>query len=111
MPKSSIEEVAELVWHYLKCYRTGTQKSWFKRFEVWDDNKKLKRLPTLLKGRAWAIFDSLPDTSTNTYVYLKESLLSTLSPDTRKIDETPMVSWDEESFVRTRKAMMKWLKT
>ena len=40
-------------------------RSWFKRFEVcaaansWDDAKKLLHLPTLLKGRAWAIFDSL----------------------------------------------------
>ena len=46
----------------------------------WDDEKKLKRLPTLLKGRAWAIFDSLPDT----YVHLKEALLSRLSPNTEK---------------------------
>ena len=36
-------------------------RSWFKRFEVcaaangWDDARKLLRLPTLLKGRAWAI--------------------------------------------------------
>ena len=43
--------------------------SWFKRFEVcaaansWDDAKKLLRLPTLLKGRAWAIFDSLGEDS------------------------------------------------
>jgi len=65
-------------------------KSWFKRFEVcavaneWDDDKKLKRLPTLLKGRAWAIFDSLPDTSTDTYAHLKEALLSKLSPDTEE---------------------------
>jgi len=50
----------------------------------WDDDKKLKCLPTLLKGRAWAIFDSLPDTSTNTYAHLKEALLSRLSPDTEE---------------------------
>jgi len=46
--------------------------------------KKLKRLPTLLKGRVCAIFDSLPDTSTNTYTHLKEALLSRLSPDTEE---------------------------
>ena len=46
----------------------------------WDDEKKLKRLPTLLKGRAWAIFDSLPDT----YAHLKEALLSRLSPNTEE---------------------------
>ena len=41
----------------------GDAKSWFKRFEVcaaaneWNDEKRLKCLPTLLRGRAWAIFD------------------------------------------------------
>ena len=65
-------------------------RSWFKRFKVcavaneWNDEKKLKRLPTLLKGRAWAIFDSLPDTCTDTYAHLKEALLSRLSPDTEE---------------------------
>lgn len=63
-------------------------KSWFKRFEVcaaaneWDDGKKLLRLPTLLRGRAWAIFDALPDADTGTYAHLKAALLSRLSPDT-----------------------------
>ena len=42
-------------------------KSWFKRYEVcaiangWNDQKKLLRLPTLLKGRSWAVYDSLSD--------------------------------------------------
>ena len=68
----------------------GDAKSWFKRFEVcavaneWDDEKKLKRLPTLLRGRAWAIFDALPDTSTDTYEHLKAALMSGLSPDTEE---------------------------
>ena len=64
--------------------------SWFKRFEVcavansWDDAKKLLRLPTLLKGRAWAIFDSLGEDSTDTYAHLKTALLQRLSPDTEE---------------------------
>ena len=68
----------------------GDAKSWFKRFEVcataneWNNEKKLKRLPTLLRGRAWAIYDALPDASTDTYEHLKEALLSSLSPDTEE---------------------------
>ena len=69
----------------------GDAKSWFKRFEVcataneWNnDEKKLKRLPTLLRGRAWAIYDALPDASTETYEHLKEALLSSLSLDTEE---------------------------
>ena len=63
-------------------------RSWFKRFEVcaaaneWDERKKLLRLPTLLRGRAWASFDALPDTDTDTYDNLKKALLDRLSPDT-----------------------------
>ena len=65
-------------------------RSWFKRFEVcaaansWDDAKKLLRLPTLLKGRAWAIFDSLGEDSTDTYAHLKNALLQRLNPDTEE---------------------------
>jgi len=34
-----------------------------------------------LKGKAWAIFDLLPDTRTDIYMYLNGALLSRLSPD------------------------------
>ena len=54
------------------------------RANEWDDEKKLKRLPKLLKSRAWAIFDSLPDASTDTYAHLKEALLSRLSSHTEE---------------------------
>ena len=56
-------------------------RSWFKRFEVcaaangWDNAKKLLRLPTLLRGRAWAVYDSLDEESTDTYAHLKSALL------------------------------------
>ena len=68
----------------------GDAKSWFKMFKVcavaseWDNDKKLKCLPTLLKGRAWTIFDTLLDTSADTYEHLKEVLLSGLSPNTEE---------------------------
>ena len=73
-----------------KVLQDSDAKSWFKRFEVcaatneWDNGKKLKCLSTLLRGRAWAIFDALPDMSTDTYKHLKEALLSELSPDTEE---------------------------
>ena len=40
-------------------------RSWFKRYEVctlangWNDQKKLLRLPTLLKGRSWATAEAI----------------------------------------------------
>ena len=65
-------------------------KSWFKRFEVccaangWNEAKQLLRLPTLLKGRAWAIFEVLDEEHTESYANLKRALLSKLCPDTDK---------------------------
>ena len=63
-------------------------RSWFKRFEVccdangWNEAKRLVRLPTLLKGRAWAIYEVLTEAQTDTYDHVKEALLSQLSPNT-----------------------------
>ena len=63
-------------------------RSWFKRFEVcctangWNEAKQLVSLPTLLKGRAWAIYEVLTEEQTDTYAHLKEALLSRLSSDT-----------------------------
>jgi len=66
-------------------------KSWFKRYEVcaiangWDAQKKLTRLPTLLRGRAWAIFDSLTqEGETDSYDHLKTAILSRMCPDTEE---------------------------
>ena len=44
----------------------------------------MKCLPTLLKSQTWAIFDALPDASTDTYAHLKEVLLTRLNPDTEE---------------------------
>ena len=64
-------------------------KSWFKRYEVygtangWNNQKKLSCLPTLLKGRAWAVYDSLHDDGdTDTYEHLKAAILKRLCSDT-----------------------------
>ena len=73
-------------------------RSWFKRFEVcaaaneWGDEKKLRRVPTLLKGRAWAVYEALTDAETDTYAHLKAALLEQLSPDT---DEERLRARDE----------------
>jgi len=63
-------------------------RSWFRRFEVcsaangWDEGKQLLRLPTLLKGRAWAVYEALGNEETDSYAHLKAALLTKLSPDT-----------------------------
>jgi len=63
-------------------------KSWFRHFEVcsaaigWDEAKQLLRLPTLLRGRAWAVYEALAGDQTDTYAHLKAALLAKLSPDT-----------------------------
>ena len=63
-------------------------RSWFKRFELcaaaneWDAAKQLLRLPTLLRGRSWAIYESLSDDDKETYKKLKKAILERLHPDT-----------------------------
>ena len=80
-------------------------KSWFKRYEVcaaaneWNAEKQLLRLPTLLRGRAWAIFDALPDGDKGSYNDLKKALLERLSPDT---DEDRLSARDELARRRLR---------
>ena len=81
-------------------------KSWFKRYEVcvtangWNDQKKFSRLPTLLKGRAWAVYDSLHDDGdTDSYEHLKAAILKRLCPDT---EEDRLVAREKLSRRRLR---------
>ena len=66
----------------------GNAKSWFGQFDVctaaneWDAAKKLARLPTLLRGCAWAIYESLGETDNASYDALKKAIISRLNPDT-----------------------------
>lgn len=66
----------------------GDARSWFKRFEIcaaaneWGDVKKLRRVPTLLRGRAWAVYDALSDEQTESYENVKKAILERLCPDT-----------------------------
>ena len=63
-------------------------RSWFKRFKLcaaaneWDVAKQLLRLSTLLRGRSWAIYESLGDGDKETYAKLKKAILDRLNPDT-----------------------------
>jgi len=58
----------------------------------WDDEKKLRHVPVLLKGRVWAVYDALMDTETDTYAHLKVAILGQLSLDT---DEEKPKAQDE----------------
>ena len=44
--------------------------------------KKLVQLPTLLRGRAWAIYELLGETENESYNALKGAIISKLNPDT-----------------------------
>ena len=76
----------------------GDARSWFKRYELcaaaneWNEAKKLLRLPTLFKGRAWAIFESLGEDEKDTYAHLKTAMTERLNPDT---DENRMVAREQ----------------
>ena len=88
-----------------ECLDDGDAGSWFKRYELclvaneWNDAKKLLRLPTLFKGRAWAIFESLGDDDKDTYSHLKKAMTEKLSPDT---DENRMVAREQLRLRRFR---------
>ena len=83
----------------------GDARSWFKRYELcadaneWNAAKKLLRLPTLFKGRAWAIFESLGDNDKDTYAHLKGAMTERLNPDT---DENRMVAREQLMLRRFR---------
>ena len=66
----------------------GDAKSWFRRFDVcvatndWNAAKKLIQLLTLLRGRAWAIYESLGEDDNASYDALKNAMISRLNSDT-----------------------------
>ena len=80
-------------------------RSWFKRFELcaaaneWDAPKQLLRLPTLLRGRSWAVYESLSDADKETYRKLKKAILERLHPDT---DENRLAAREQLSLRRFR---------
>ena len=80
-------------------------RSWFKRFELcaaandWNADKQLLRLPTLLRGRAWAIYESLSNADKESYEKLKKAILERLHPDT---DENHLAAREQLSQRRLR---------
>ena len=86
-------------------------KSWLKRFEVctaeneWDDAKKLLRAPTLLKGRPWAVYESLSEAETDTYAHLKTKMLARLSPDTAEERLIARKELSRKKFVERRESI------
>ena len=55
------------------------------------------RLPTLLRGRAWAIYESLGENDNESYNALKGTIISRLNPDT---DEDRLAA--REKLIRRR---------
>ena len=86
----------------------GNAKSWFRRFDVcaaaneWDAAKKLVRLPTLLRGRTWAIYESLGETDNASYEALKKAIISRLNPDT---DEDRLAAREQLTHRRLREGI------
>jgi len=80
-------------------------KSWFKCYKVcvmangWNNQKKLLRLPTLLKGHSWAVYDSLYEEDTDSYEHLKVTILKHLYPGT---EEDRLVAHERLSQRRLR---------
>ena len=68
----------------------GDAKTWFRWFNVcaaaneWNAAKKLARLPTLLRGRVWAIYELLGEDDNESYNALKGTIINRPNPDTDK---------------------------
>ena len=76
------DDMADLGIAQAELLHGEDSKSWLKRFEVSaavndrNNAKKLLRVPTMLKERVWAVFESLSDAETETYEHLKTTLLA-----------------------------------
>ena len=68
----------------------------------WND--ALLRTPTLLKGRAWAVFESLSEAEIDTYEHLKTALLARLSPDTAEERLIAREELSHKKFVEGRES-------
>ena len=95
-------------------FQDADAKSWFKRFEVCsavnglDAGKQLLRVPTLLRGRAWAVYEALGADETDTYDHLKAALLSKLSPETDEHHLSAGSDWQADDFERETKVLTNW---
>ena len=68
----------------------GDVVSWLDSFDVcaaannWNDDARLRRLPTLLVGRAFAVFQRLGDQQKDTLAHLRESLIAAFLPEEQR---------------------------
>ncbi len=64
----------------------GNVVEWLDKFTVcavanqWDDAAQLRRLPTLLSGRAFAIFHRLPNERKDTIAHIRASMMEAYLP-------------------------------
>ena len=80
-------------------------RSWSKRFAAaneWNVAKQLLHLPTLLRGRSWAVYESLRDADKESYDKLKKAILDRLDPDT---DEHRLAACDQLSQTHLREGL------
>lgn len=68
----------------------GDIVSWLDSFDVcarannWNDDNRLRRLPTLLTGRAFAVFQRLPDGQKDTLAHLRAALIAAFLPEEQR---------------------------
>ena len=73
-----------------KVFDDGDLVSWLECFDVcatannWADDNRLRRLPTLLSGRAFAVFQRLAGNQKDTLAHLRENLLGAFLPDEQR---------------------------
>ena len=67
-------------------FEDGNIVEWLNKFEVcaranqWDDNARLRRLPTFLNGRAFAVYSRLTEQQRGTIQNLQNALLESFLP-------------------------------
>ena len=79
--------------------KRGSDDSMCAAANEWNAAKKLVRLPTLLRGRAWAIYESLGENNNESYNALKGTIISRLNPD---IDEDRFAACEQLTRRRFR---------
>ena len=71
-------------------FADGDISTWLRRFDLccsanrWDAHDKVVRLPTLLQGRAFAVFERLTQQQTDTYDHLIAALKTAFEPRTEE---------------------------
>ena len=74
----------------------GDLVSWLDSFDVcatannWNDENRLRRLPTLLTGRAFAIFQRLPNNQKDTLAHLRDALIAAFLPTNSVVRGIPI---------------------